>query len=176
VHAVKGEHDHHHEIWNQERGVEGVPLIEIPERIVEGIIAVVRTQVMADAVLRIEPEPGIRGCVLEERCKLDQRHLFGNRPMRFARKPARMEIVRVSRDLVQQALAEERISLHGAKAGIADDAAQLGLAAMMGRPDIAGLVARNGSSVICAEAQGQFEHLRAHDGPVGLQVLHVVED
>jgi hypothetical protein len=31
---------------------------------------------MANAALRIKPEPGIRGCVLEERCKLDQTHLF----------------------------------------------------------------------------------------------------
>jgi hypothetical protein len=30
-----------------------------------------RAQVMANAALRIKPEPGIRGCVLEERCKLD---------------------------------------------------------------------------------------------------------
>jgi hypothetical protein len=34
---------------------------------------------MAYTALRIKPEPGIHGCVLEERCKLDQMHLLWGR-------------------------------------------------------------------------------------------------
>jgi hypothetical protein len=71
MHAVEGEQDHDHEVGDEQGGIEGIPLIEIAERIVDRIVAVMRAQVMANAALRKKPEPGIRGCVLEEGCKLD---------------------------------------------------------------------------------------------------------
>src|ERR1700756_5102230 len=77
MHAIKGKNDHDHEIGDEQRRVEGIPLVQVAEWIVDRVVAVVGTQVVAEAVLGIKPEPGIRGCVLEERWKLDQVHFWG---------------------------------------------------------------------------------------------------
>jgi len=48
MNPVKGENDHHDEIGNQERGVEGVPAIQMFER----FIGVMRPEIVLETVLR----------------------------------------------------------------------------------------------------------------------------
>lgn len=76
---------------------------------------------------------------------------------------------------MQQTLTEESIPLHGAEAGIADDAAQLRLATVMGGLRIARLRPGNGAGIVRAEAQGELQDLGSHHRPIRLHVFYVVE-
>ncbi len=50
MHAVEGEHDHDHEVGDEQRGIEPVPAVEM----LEGVVAVVVTKIVAEIVLRLE--------------------------------------------------------------------------------------------------------------------------
>jgi hypothetical protein len=57
--SVEGEDDHHDEIWNQQRNVEGVPAIDVAE----GVVRVMRFPIVAEPALRAEKErEGLEKC------------------------------------------------------------------------------------------------------------------
>ncbi len=58
--AVEGQDDHHDEVRDEQRGVEPVPAVEM----LEGMVAVVVTKVVAEVILRKKgmPGPALRSC------------------------------------------------------------------------------------------------------------------